>query len=166
MLLRSYMLAGSGEKMQYLAHEFNDSTIRFVLLYPERVQPEVLERAVRTVVARADVLHASFIAGHATALWHINGELETADYFACVETENPAHAAVQAALMGIAPESKAQQKCRRWRKGITARRNCSFCRRRIFAAWCAPLAASGFSLAPTVPGAGKSRAYRIFGACR
>lgn len=111
MFLKSYMLAGAGEKMQYLAHEFNDNTIRFVLRYPGKVQADVLERAVGLVVESVDVLHASFIARHTTALWHINKDILPEDYFACVETEEPERAAVQAALAGIAPEGKAQLHC-------------------------------------------------------
>lgn len=38
--------AGTGEKMQYLAHRFNDHTIRFVLRYPGRIDAERLGRAV------------------------------------------------------------------------------------------------------------------------
>ena len=31
-------LAGAGEKTQYIVHEFNDNTIRFVLRYPGIVE--------------------------------------------------------------------------------------------------------------------------------
>ncbi len=31
MKLPNYLSAGSGEKVQYLVHNFNDNTIRFVL---------------------------------------------------------------------------------------------------------------------------------------
>ena len=111
MFLKSYMLAGAGEKMQYLAHEFNDNTIRFVLRYPGRVRGDVLMRAVGTVVERIDVLHASFIARHTTALWHVNREITPGDYFTCVEAQDSADVAVQAALTGISPDAKAQLHC-------------------------------------------------------
>ena len=111
MFLKSYQLAGTGEKMQYLAHAFNDNTIRFVLRYPGRLEEEILARAVQAVVSSVDVLHASFVAGHTTAYWRVNAQYAQADYFAALETEQPTDAAVTAALAGIAPDSKTQMHC-------------------------------------------------------
>ena len=34
--------AGTGEVMQYLVHDYNDNTIRFLLHYPVRLDPAAL----------------------------------------------------------------------------------------------------------------------------
>lgn len=111
MFLKSCISAGAGEKMQYLAHEFNDNTIRFVLRYPGRIDEKALSRAVRAVVASVDVLHASFIARHTSAYWHVNDDYEEADYFCAAEDAQPADRAVAASLQGIAPNGKVQLHC-------------------------------------------------------
>lgn len=111
MFLKSYMRAGAGEKMQYLAHEFNDNTIRFALRYPGQLRADVLERAVGRVVGSVDVLHASFLAGRATAVWHVNDQVTPGDYFALIQTDHPAEAAVQASLEALRPDGRAQLHC-------------------------------------------------------
>lgn len=63
------MIAGSGEKIQYLTHDFNDNTVRFALRYPGKLVPEILSQAMRAVVSRVDVLHASFVPGNLGASW-------------------------------------------------------------------------------------------------
>lgn len=52
--------AGAGEKVQYLVHEFNDNTIRFVLHYPGIIDPDTLCAAAKAVINSVDILHASF----------------------------------------------------------------------------------------------------------
>lgn len=111
MFLKSYKWAGVGEKMQYLAHEFNDNTIRFVLRYPGQIQAEVLQRAVQALVQSVDVLHASFVPGHATAYWRVNEEYQAADYFTFVTAEDPVTAAINASLSGVAAGSRVQLHC-------------------------------------------------------
>ena len=111
MFLKSCVPAGTGEKMQYLAHEFNDNTIRFVLRYPGRMDEKLLSQAVRAVVDSVDVLHASFIARHTSAYWRVNDDCREADYFTYIESADPAGAAVEASLQGIALEGKAQLHC-------------------------------------------------------
>ncbi len=111
MFLKSCIHAGAGEKMQYLAHEFNDNTIRFVLRYPGRIDEKILSQAVRAVVGSVDVLHASFIARHTSAYWRVNDDCREADYFTYIESADPAGAAVEASLQGIAIEGKAQLHC-------------------------------------------------------
>ena len=48
--------AGVGERMQYLAHEYNDTTIRFVLHYPGFLNPDILCAATAAVIEEVDVL--------------------------------------------------------------------------------------------------------------
>lgn len=59
-----YFVAGTGEKTQYLVHDFNDNTIRFILHYPGRPDSAVLRLAVKAVIDRVDVLHSSFFAAN------------------------------------------------------------------------------------------------------
>ena len=40
-------LAGGGERAQYMVHEYNDNTIRFVLNYPGLIDPDLLRQAAR-----------------------------------------------------------------------------------------------------------------------
>ena len=83
-------LAGAGEKVQYIVHEFNDNTIRFVLYYPGIVDADVLCAAVKAVVESVDILHASFATDSISAYWHVNQEYDESNYFQFVETEaNP-----------------------------------------------------------------------------
>ena len=52
-----------GDQTQYLAHEFNDNTIRFVVKYPVPIDPRKLADAVKILVQRLDILHSSFNVG-------------------------------------------------------------------------------------------------------
>ncbi len=79
--------AGVGERMQYLAHKFNDTTIRFVIHYPGYLDADILCAATRSVIERVDVLHASFIANSQTCHWRINENYQTADFFAVGECD-------------------------------------------------------------------------------
>ena len=53
----------------------DDNTIRFLLYYPGHPAPELLRDAVRTLVERVDILHASFFSDSLGAHWHINNDL-------------------------------------------------------------------------------------------
>lgn len=105
-------LAGAGEKTQYIVHEFNDNTIRFVLRYPGIVDADILCAAVKAVVGSVDILHASFGTDSIGAYWHVNEEYEESSYFQFVETEGAPYAtACSLALLPIEPEGKAQLRC-------------------------------------------------------
>lgn len=107
-----HFMAGTGEKLQYLVHDFNDNTIRFVLHYPGQPDSAVLRSAVKAVVERVDVLHSSFQAGAVHAYWHINRTYEEQDYFRITETEGDLmEAACAIAVMPILPEDKTQFRC-------------------------------------------------------
>lgn len=105
-------LAGAGEKIQYIVHEFNDNTIRFVLYYPGIVDADVLCAAVKAVVESVDILHASFATDSISAYWHVNQEYDESNYFQFVVTEaNPYITASSLALLPVEPEGKVQLRC-------------------------------------------------------
>lgn len=54
--------AGVGERMQYITHRYNDTTLRFILKYPGVLDSNTLCAAAQSVIGSVDVLHASFIA--------------------------------------------------------------------------------------------------------
>lgn len=111
-VLHRKIRAGSGEKMQYLVHEYNDNTIRFVLKYPHVLCAETLCRACRMLIERSDILHASFQAGTFGAVWHVNDEYEERCYFQLIRTPgDPVPTALSQSLLPIAPESKTQLRC-------------------------------------------------------
>lgn len=104
--------AGTGEKMQYLVHEFNDNTMRFILRYPGMIDADVLRHAVHAVVMSVDVLHASFDPGVLHACWHCHEMLERQDYFQLIShADDPAGEAVRQSLQPILPQGKAQLHC-------------------------------------------------------
>ena len=73
--------AGVGERMQYITHKYNDTTIRFVLNYPGHLDPRILCAATQAVIGSVDVLHASFIAKTNFAYWRVNTEYEVSTNF-------------------------------------------------------------------------------------
>lgn len=106
------MLAGAGEKTQYLAHNFNDNTIRFILHYPQKINADALCSATGALVSSVNILHASFIPGNLGAYWHVNREYSPIDYFTLFETKTETMAtAVAASLKAVAPESAVQLHC-------------------------------------------------------
>lgn len=100
--------AGVGERMQYLAHKYNDTTIRFVLHYPGFLNPDILCEATKAVLADVDVLHSSFISNTQTCHWRLNQNYSVSDYFSLVECDgNPMKVASH---ISIAPV-KAKDNC-------------------------------------------------------
>lgn len=104
--------AGTGEKMQYLVHEYNDNTIRFVLRYPAPLHADVLCRATRAVAESVDVLHASFVPGRMLAHWQIHDALADSDFFTALSVSgDPYDAALEEALLPVLPDARAQLHC-------------------------------------------------------
>lgn len=104
--------AGSGECMQYLAHEFNDTTLRFVLQYPGVVDAEILADAAVALTASVDILHASFVAHRVHAEWIEHPNFARADCFAVVRTDNdPMETAKEIAVQPIRAEDPAKIFC-------------------------------------------------------
>ena len=82
--------AGVGERMQYLAHKYNDTTIRFVLHYPDFLKPDILCMATKAVLEDVEVLHSSFISNAKTCHWRVNRNYQTSDFFSIVKCDgNP-----------------------------------------------------------------------------
>lgn len=112
MELPKILIAGTGEKVQYLAHDFNDNTVRFALRYPGKINPDTLCSAVSAVISSVDVLHASFIPGNVGAYWRINEGCDKEDFFTLTENaQQPLTAAREAMLLPVLPEEKAQLHC-------------------------------------------------------
>ena len=101
--------AGAGERMQYLAHRYNDTTIRFILHYPGFLNPDTLCAATKAVIGAVDVLHASFIANSQTCHWRVNRDYQVSDYFALGESGgDPMKMATHLALAPVAHKDKCQ----------------------------------------------------------
>lgn len=112
MKIPQIMLAGTGEKMQYLAHDFNDNTIRFILRYPGMIRPECLRAAAKALADSVNILHSSFLPGNLTAYWHVNQTYEEADYFTLIEAgDDPMEPAIRAALRAVDPAAPVQLHC-------------------------------------------------------
>ena len=108
----SSLEAGTGEKIQYLVHDFNDNTIRFILHYPGRPDSAVLSLAVKAVIDDVEVLHSSFGTGPVHAFWKMNREYEEREYFQVIETEDPLmKKACEIAALPILPEDHVQIRC-------------------------------------------------------
>ena len=104
--------AGAGEKFQYLIHDFNDNTIRFILRYPGLIDPDILRDATKAVIEGADILHASFINDPLNAYWIIHKDYEESNYFQLIYCEGaPMVTAKSLALQPILPENKTQLRC-------------------------------------------------------
>lgn len=101
--------AGVGERMQYIAHKYNDTTIRFVLKYPIRLNPETLLAATAAVIREVDVLHASFVPKSRTSHWHIHSNFQPSDYFSLMECDgDPIKPAESVSLSPINYKGKCQ----------------------------------------------------------
>lgn len=95
--------------MQYLAHAFNDNTIRFVLRYPCIVPPEMVEKAARHMVYSVDILHASFVSDPIGAHWQLQMDVPENAYFTCTRvTGDPLRAAVEKSLQSVPLAGPAQ----------------------------------------------------------
>ncbi len=77
-ILKPTFPAASGEKLQYMSHTMNDSSVRFLLHYPGRVELPVLRRALRHLVDRVFVLHSSFTPAD-DPYWVVNDGYTNAD---------------------------------------------------------------------------------------
>lgn len=112
MILEQTIPALTGEKAQYLVHEFNDNTIRFVLHYPGRVNPEIMSRGVEAVIKQVDVLHGSFQVCRGKAVWHIYDQIPVETYFRQETVKgNREKRSYEVALEPIRPEDPVKMRC-------------------------------------------------------
>lgn len=102
------MLAGTGETMQYIVHDYNDNTIRFILRYPCLLDAAALRRAAKAVVFSVDILHASFHPGKLRAWWTVNQDVPEDSYFTYIQTDRPGDAAIACALAPVQPGGACQ----------------------------------------------------------
>ena len=112
MAITKLRFAGSGERMQYLTHKSNDTTIRFVLKYPGLLDADILCAAVKTLVESVDILHATFFTDAASAYWRVNEEMDENNYFRFVHTEgDPMVVARSLSVYPVYHEDKCQLRC-------------------------------------------------------
>lgn len=112
MSLPKIIKAGGGERGQYILHEFNDNTVRFVLNYPGIVDVDILRAAMKAVVDSVDVLHGTFFTEGISAHWKLNENLDESNYFLYVQTAgDPSVTAESLALLPVYSEDKAQIHC-------------------------------------------------------
>ena len=105
-------LAGAGEKFQYLVHDYNDNTIRFVLRYPGLIDPDTLSAATKALIESVDILHGSFYNDALNAYWMIHGEYDESCYFQYVRVAgDPAVTAQSLSLRPILSDGKTQIHC-------------------------------------------------------
>ena len=103
------VLAGAGEKFQYLVHEYNDNTVRFVLRYPGLLDPDVMCAATKAIIEQVDILHGSFYNDALNAYWMIHGEYDESSFFQYIQTQgDPFVTAQSLSLLPILPDSKTQ----------------------------------------------------------
>ena len=101
--------AGVGERMQYLAHKYNDTSIRFILHYPGFLDPDILCAATKAVIDSVDVLHASFISNSQTCHWRVNEQYSVSDFFSLAECDgDPVKMASHLALQPVGHKDSCQ----------------------------------------------------------
>lgn len=112
MILEKKMKAITGEKSQYLVHEFNDNTIRFVLNYPGKADEETLRQAVEAVLYSVDVLHGAFLMEKGKAVWRIYRDVAREEYFRVLQVPQDAEqAGYEQALIPVKPEEPVKLRC-------------------------------------------------------
>lgn len=102
---------GTGEKMQYLVHAFNDNTVRFVLHYPSPLDAGALRRAALALAQSIDVLHASMLEKGSRFFWQVNEAFSDSDCFSFLYTDTPLAAALDDAVQPVSPHDRAQMHC-------------------------------------------------------
>ena len=61
-----------GDQTQYLAREYNDNTMRFIIKYPGKLNADLLNKAIKILVQRVEILHSSFQANAFGTKWIVN----------------------------------------------------------------------------------------------
>ena len=103
------ILAGPSERQQYLTHDYNDTTMRFVLNYPGLIDPTVMQAAVKAIVESVDILHGTFFVDGVNAYWKLNDQVDPIHYFHYVRCDgDPAETAYTISLFPVFPEDRVQ----------------------------------------------------------
>lgn len=102
----------AGDQTQYLTHEFNDNTIRFIVTYSGHIHGQTLQKAAEMLVRRIVVLHSSFHVNVLGTKWIVNEEY-AADDFTVIKkvSANVLDAAKEAALHAISYSDTVQIRC-------------------------------------------------------
>ena len=104
-----FILAGPSERQQYLTHNYNDNSIRFVLNYPGLIDPAALKASVKKIIDSVDILHGSFFLDNLNAYWRINEEMDEIHYFHYMRCSgDPAETAYSASLFPVFSEDRVQ----------------------------------------------------------
>lgn len=110
--MAQFFPAGTGEVMQYLVHEYNDNTIRFLLRYEGSVDAAALCAAARAVAGSVDILHASFCPGRRKARWQLHEDYPQEAFFqSLIVSGDPLPAARDFALQSLPPSAPTQLRC-------------------------------------------------------
>lgn len=95
--------------MQYLAHPFNDNTLRFVIRYPGVPDAALLQSATHHLVMDAPILHASFHPKHKMASWHVHADVTANECFTLIHCENGlTENAIDESVLPIHPSDRRQ----------------------------------------------------------
>lgn len=109
MAIPRFILAGPSERQQFLTHNYNDNSIRFVLNYPGLIDPDALKKSVKIVINSVDILHGSFFTDSLNAYWRINEEMDEIHYFHYVRCNgDPAETAYSMSLFPVFAEDRVQ----------------------------------------------------------
>lgn len=102
----------TGERSQYLVHDFNDVTVRFVLGYGGAVDAEILRNAVKAVLYSVDVLHGAFLVEKNRPYWRIYEEIPEELFFRHIRTDtDPMEMACQQAMIPVKPGEPVKLRC-------------------------------------------------------
>lgn len=111
-IMPQMILAGAGEKLQYILHDYNDNTIRFILRYPGLIDPDTLCAATKAVIEKTKILHGSFYNDALNAYWIIREDYEESTYFQYIQTDgDPCITARSLALVPISTDGPTQLRC-------------------------------------------------------
>lgn len=105
-------LAGVSEKTLYMARDYNDITIRFLLHYPCLVDADILRTATKELIDSTEMLHSSFHVNSIIAWWKEHSQFLPSDYFQHIKTSDDLKmCAKKFALQAVKPEYKTKLQC-------------------------------------------------------
>lgn len=101
-----------GDQLQYLTHEFNDSTIRFVVKYAGVIDAKRLQKAMQILIEGIDILHSTFVVGTWGTKWITNQSYSLKDAMTINKISGDVFAAAKkAALKPVAYSNSVQIRC-------------------------------------------------------
>ncbi len=110
--MAKYIRAATGERFQYMAHNGNDTTVRFVLRYPGILEEACVCAAAKALVMSVDVLRSSVVEGFHAIRWKITESIQEQDYFRCTKVSgDPFKEACLRSTVAVRPEDPCQIRC-------------------------------------------------------